>query len=190
MATKSKMAIEVLLAGADIEGIVLQPHLLKTTRLVTVELLWPRCSIAKKTSAREVKFRKAKASFKGEEWSRRILFREEVEGHAGFAVTISEILDDEWFEKFLRLTAKYALKTAADFVQKYTVGIDDIASAPIDALAQLEGTYPGPRTAAQGVLDLTEEMLPEPGGSTVVEVPLHRPRFTKTVGHLKLEIRA
>ena len=50
MATKSKMAIEVLLAGADIEGIVLQPHLLKTTRLVTVDLLWPRCSIAKKTS--------------------------------------------------------------------------------------------------------------------------------------------
>jgi len=30
MATKSKMAIEVLLAGADAEGLVLQPYLLKT----------------------------------------------------------------------------------------------------------------------------------------------------------------
>ena len=190
MATKTKTAIEVLLAGADLGGIVLQPHLVKTTRLVTVDLLWPRCAIARKTSAREVKFRRAKASFKGEEWSRRILFREEVEGHTGFAVAVSEILDDEWLEKFLRLTAKYALKTAADVLQKYTVGIDDIASAPIDALAQLEGTYPGPKTVAQGVLDLTEGMMPAPGGSVTVEVPLHRPRFTKTVGHLKLEIRA
>ena len=190
MAGKTKTLIEVLLAGADLDGIKLQPHLVKTTRLVTVDLLWPRAGVAKKTGAREVKFQKAAASFKGEEWCRRILFREEVEGHAGFAVAISEILDDEWFEKFLRLTAKLALKGAADMVEKYTVGVSDVASAPIDALAQLEGSYPGPKTAAQGVLDLTEEMLPEPGASTVVEIPLHRPKFAKTVGHLKLEIRA
>ena len=39
MATKNqKVAIEVLLAGAEIGGIKLQPHLVKTTRLVTVEV--------------------------------------------------------------------------------------------------------------------------------------------------------
>ena len=187
-----KVQIEVLIAGAEIGGVKLQPHLLKTTRLVTVDMICPRASIAKKTVAKEVKFQKAKADLKGQGWTERILHREDVDGHFGLAVQLSEVLDDEWFEKFLRATAKIALKEFRDVVQKYTVGIRDIASAPIDALAQLEGTYPGPRTVAQGVLDVTEEMLPEAGRSVIVEVPLHRPKIarTKIVGTVKLEIRA
>ena len=192
MATKNqKTTVEVLLVGADIGGIKLQPHLVKTSRLVTVDMVCPRSAIAKKTAAKEVAFRKAKADLKGEGWTQRIMFREDVEGHFGLAVQLSEVLDDEWFEKFLRATAKIALKEFRDLAKTYTVGISDIASAPIDALAQLEGTYPGPKTVAQGVLDVTEDMLPESGKSVIVEVPLHRPKIAKakTVGTVKLEIR-
>ena len=191
MATKNqKIAIEVLITGAEIGGIKLQPHLVKTTRLVTVDMICPRASIAKKTAAKEVKFQKAKADLKGQGWTERVMFREDVDGHFGFAVQLSEVLDDEWFEKFLRATAKIALKEFRDLAKTYTVGISDIASAPIDALAQMEGTYPGPRTVAQGVLDVTDEMLPEAGKSVTVEVPLHRPKFAKSVGRVKLELRA
>ena len=193
MASKNaKTTVEVLLVGAEIGGIKLQPHLVKTSRLITVDMICPRASIAKKTAAKEVAFRKAKADLKGEGWTRRIMFREDVEGHFGLAVQLSEVLDDEWFEKFLRATAKIALKEFRDLAKTYTVGISDIASAPIDALAQLEGTYPGPKAVAQGVLDVTEDMLPESGKSVMVEVPLHRPKIakTKTVGIVKLEIRA
>ena len=191
MATKNqKVAIEVLLVGAEIGGIKLQPHLVKTTRLITVDMICPRSSIAKKTAAKEVKFQKAKADVKGQCWTERVMHREEIDGHFGLAVQVSEVLDDEWLEKFLRATVKVALKEFRDVVQQYTVGIDDIASAPLDALAQMEGTYPGPKTVAQGVLDVTEEMLPEPGKSATVEVPLHRPKFAKTIGHVKLELRA
>ena len=191
MATKNqKVQVEILFAGAEIGGIKVQPHLVKTTRLVTVDLVCPRSTIAKKTVAKEVKFQKAKADAKGQCWTERILHREDVDGHFGLAVQVSEVLDDEWFEKFLRATAKVALKEFRDIVQQYTVGISDIASAPIDALAQMEGTYPGPKTVAQGVLDVTEEQLPEAGGSAIVEVPLHRPKFQRTIGHVKLEIRA
>ena len=191
MATKNqKVPVEVLFAGADIDGIVLQPHLLKTTRLVTVDMVCPRATIAKKTVAKEVKFRKAKADVRGQCWTERVMLREDVDGHFGVAVQLSEVLDDEWFEKFLRTTFKIALKEFRGLMQKYTVGIEDIASAPVDALAQMEGTYPGPKTAAQGVLDVTEETMPEAGQSVFVEVPLHRPRFTKTVGHVRLEIRS
>ena len=191
MATKNqKVAIEVLITGAEIGGIKLQPHLLKTTRLITVDMICPRASIAKKTAAKEVKFQKAKADLKGQGWTERVMFREDVDGHFGLAVQLSEVLDDEWFEKFLRATAKIALKEFRDLAKTYTVGISDIASAPIDALAQMEGTYPGPRTVAQGVLDVTEAMLPEPGKAVTVEVPLHRPKFAKTVGRVKLELRA
>ena len=185
-----KVQIEVLLAGAEIGGIKLQPHLVKTTRLLTVDMICPRASIAKKTAAKEVKFQKAKADLKGQGWTERVMFREDVDGHFGLAVQLSEVLDDEWFEKFLRATAKIALKEFRDLAKSYTVGISDIASAPIDALAQLEGTYPGPKTVAQGVLDVTEDMLPGAGKSVTVEVPLHRPKFAKTIGHVKLELRA
>ena len=119
-----------------------------------------------------------------------MFFREEIDGHAGLAVAVSEILDDEWIEKFLRASAKYALRQFGDMAEKYTVGISDVASAPFNALAQLEGTYPGPQTAAQGVLDLTESILPQSGKSVTVEVPLHLPNSTKNVGSLKLELRA
>ena len=185
-----KTTIEVLVAGAEIGGIKLQPHLVKTTRLVTVDLVCPRAAIAKKSAAKEVKFQKAKADLRGQGWTERIFHREDVDGHFGLAVQLSEVLDDEWFEKFLRATAKIALKEFRDVVQQYTVGISDIASAPIDALSQLEGTYPGPKTVAQGVLDVTEAMLPAKGQVTVVEVPLHRPKFAKKVGSVKLELRA
>jgi hypothetical protein len=189
-AKKNKTPIEVLLVSADIGGLKLQPRVVKTARLVTVDLLWPRCSIARKTSAREVKFSRGAANMEKEEWSRRILFREEVEGHCGFAVAVSEVLDDEWIEKFLRATAKFALREFRDVIKQYTAGIDDIASAPLDALAQMEGTYPGPKTVLQGVLDLTDEMMPKEGRSAFLEVKLHRPKSTRTAGVLKLEIRA
>ena len=187
-----KRTVEVLLAGAEIGGLVLQPHLVKSSRLITVDMICPRSSIAKKTAAKEVAFRKAKADLKGEGWTQRVMFREDVEGHFGLAVQLSEILDDEWFEKFLRATVKIALKEFRDLAKTYTVGISDIASAPIDALAQLEGTYPGPKTVAQGVLDVTEDMLPDDGKAVTVEVPLHRSKIAKTkkVGTVRLEIRA
>ena len=190
MATKNqKVTIEVLLAGAEIGGIKPQPHLMKTTRLLTVDLICPRSSIAKKTAAKEVKFQKAKADLKGQGWTERVMHREDVDGHFGLTVQLSEVMDDEWFEKFLRATAKIALKEFRDLAKSYTVGISDIASAPIDALAQMEGTYPGPKTVAQGVLDVTEDLLPEAGKSVTVEVPLHRPKSTKAVGFVKLELR-
>lgn len=34
------------------------------------------------------------------------------------------------------------------------------------------------------------EMLPEAGRSVMVEVPLHRPKFVKVIGHVKMELRA
>ena len=89
-----KVQIEVLFAGAEIGGIKLQPHLVKTTRLITVDLVCPRASIAKKTAAKEVKFQKAKADLKGQGWTERVMHREDVDGHFGLAVQVSEVLDD------------------------------------------------------------------------------------------------
>lgn len=171
---KTKRSVEFLLVRADIKGAGLQKILLKSRNQITVDLVWPRSGIARKSVAREAKFTRSKADFTAECWTKRVLFREEIEDHAGLAVSVSEPLSTENVEKFLRLTAKYALKTGADMVEKYTVGISDIASAPIDALAAMAGTYPGPKPIAQGVCDLPA--LPAPGEERELEIPLVRVR--------------
>ena len=183
-----KIPLEFLLVDVTLTGLP-EKRLLKSRHLGSVDLVWPRTGVAKKSAARQMVFQKGRADFSGEEWAKRILFREDIEGHCGLAVTITEAVSLEKARRFLRLTAKYALKMGADFMEKAMVGYTDIASAPIDALAQMEGTYPGPKTVAQGVLDVTEDMLPEAGKAVTVEVPLHRPKFAKTVGRAKLELR-
>ena len=184
----SKKSIEILLTEVTIANAPRQKKWRKSRNLITVDLLWPRSSIAKKTSSREVNFTNNVADFTKEEWAKRILFREEVEGHTAVAVGISESLNTENIEKFLRLTAKYAFKTSADLVNKYTVGISDIATAPIDALSSIAGTYPGPTTILQGIADIPE--LPESGHSHTLFVKLHAPGKTEQLGELALEIRA
>jgi hypothetical protein len=181
-----KTSVEVLLKSASIKKARRQKIWSKSRNLITVDMLWPRSSIAKKTSAREANFVKNEADFSNEEWAKRILFREDVEGHTALAVGISESLNTEMIEKFLRLTAKYAFKTASSLVDKYTVGISDIASAPLNELAATTGTYPGPKTILQGVVDIPE--VPESGTSIEVRAPLHAPKETEVLGELVLEV--
>lgn len=183
---KEKSSYEVLLVSADIRG-GLQKLLLKSRNLVSVDLVWPRVGVPKKSAAREAWFVKSRCDFTKEEWTKRVLFREEIEGHAGLAVTISENLTDEWIEKFLRLIAKNAFKVTADVVEKYTVGINDVAAAPFDALSSIAGTYPGPRTILEGVADIAQ--LPGPGEEILVEAPLRRPRLKSACGSVKFLVR-
>ncbi len=189
MAAKSekKKTIEVLLVAANITGAGFQKILAKSRNLLTVDLIWPRASIARKTVAREARFQKSFADFTNDEWAKRILFREDVEGHTALAVSVSENLNDEIIEKFLRLTAKYALRTTSDLVDKFTVGLSDVASAPIDALSAMVGNYPGPKTIAQGVLDI--DRIPATGKEIIVDVPLCKPDTKKIVGTVKVLIR-
>ena len=186
MANK-KQLIEVLLVEAALNGVP-EKGLLKSRNLGAVDLVWPRAGIAKKSAARQFIFKKGKVSFEGEEWAKRILFREEVEGHTAFTVSISEPVSIQKVRQFLRLAAKYALKTTADIVEKMTVGIADVAAAPIDALAAMVGEKDAPKSIAQGVMDV--EKLPAEGEELLVEVPLRRPNFDKVIGSLKLLLRA
>lgn len=184
--TKDKRTVEVLLVSAEIRG-GLQKLLLKSRNLINVDLVWPRVGVPKKSASREAWFEKSRCDFVREDWTKRVLFREEVEGHAGLAVTISENLTDEWIEKFLRLVAKNAFKVTADMVEKYTTGVSDVAAAPFDALSAIVGTYPGPRTILEGVCDIAE--LPEPGQEIVVEATLRRPRARTACGKVRFLVR-
>lgn len=184
---KKKTAVEILLVRAELTGIP-EKRLLISRNLGSVDLIWPKTGSAKKSAAREMVFHKGVADFTGEPWAKRCIYREEIEDHCGIAVTITEPVSIQKLRRFLQLTAKAALKYGADVAGKAAIGYSDIASAPIDVLAQLVGEKEAPKAIAQGVIDF--EALPGEGEEVTVEVELRRPLLLgKSVGRLVLLVR-
>ena len=191
MAKKAKASLEFLLVKAELKGIP-EKGLLRSRNIGQVDLIWPRTGVAKKSGAREMVFKKGVCDFTAEPWTKHIVFREEVEDHCGFAVSITEPVSVQKVRRFLRLMAKYALKMGADFMEKAMVGYADIASSPIEALAAMVGEKDAPEVIAQGVIDFDDL----PGGGNdgggeerEVTVPLVRPLTKKTIGALTLLVR-
>lgn len=184
---REKVNLEFLLVSANLKGIP-EKRLLKSRNIGQIDLIWPRASIAKKSGAREFVFKKGVCDFTAEPWTKRVIFREEVEKRCGIAVAVTEPVSVQKIRRFLRLTAKYALKMGADFMEKAMVGYADIASSPIDALAAMIGEKDVPAVIAQGVLDITE--LPAPGEERLVTIPLIRPLTGKEIGSVTICLRA
>ena len=183
---KTKRTIEFLLVKAELQGVP-EKRLLRSRNIGQLDLIWPRASIAKKSGAREMVFKRGKCDFSAEPWTKRTVFREEVDGHCGLAVAITEPVSVQKVRRFLRLTAKYALKMGAGFMEKAMVGYADIASSPIDALAAMIGEKDVPEVIAQGVIDINE--LPAAGAELEVTVPLVRPLTGKAIGSITLVLR-
>ena len=181
-----KRTVEVLLLRAELTGVP-ERRLLRSRNVGVVDLVWPRAGVARKSAAREMVFRKGVADFSAEEWTKRVLFREDVDGRCGLAATITEPVSVQKARRFLRLTAKYALKMGADFMEKAMVGYADVASAPLDAFAQMIGEKDAPKAIAQGVVDVVG--LPAEGTETTVTVPLKRPLTGKPIGSVTLVVR-
>lgn len=186
-AKKTKAVLEFLLVRAQLTGIP-DKVLSKCRNIGQIDLIWPRASIAKKSGAREMVFKKGVCDFTKEPWTKRVVFREEVDARCGLAVSVTEPVSLQKARRFLRLTAKYAFKMGADFMEKAMVGYADVASAPLDAFAAMIGEKDVPKVIAQGVADLPD--LPPEGGERTVTVPLLRPLTGKTVGSLVLLVRA
>jgi hypothetical protein len=186
MSKKAKVDVEILLVSAQISSAP-ERSLAKSRNLVCVDLIWPRTGVARKSAAREAVFRKGKADFMAEEWAKRVLFRETIEDHAALAVSITEPVTVQKLKRFARLTAKYALRMGADFMEKAMVGYADIASAPMDALSAMVGEKDAPEAIAQGVLDI--KSLPAAGEEVTLEVELVRPSSSKKVGTMTLLLR-
>lgn len=186
MAKNIRKLLEVSLVKAELTSLP-ERKLLKSRNLVCVDMIWPRAGIARKSAAREAVFRKGKVDFSGEEWAKRVVFREDVDGHTAFAVSVTEPVTVQKIKRFARLAAKYALRMGADFMEKAMVGYADIASAPLDALSAMVGEKDAPEAIAQGVVDFPE--LPADNAEVLLDVPLKRPDSGKAIGSLTLSVR-
>lgn len=186
MSEKLKREVEILLTRLELTAST-DRKTRKTRHLVCADLIWPRKSIAKKSAAREAVIRKGEVDFSSEEWAKRILFREEIDSHSAIAVSVTESVTVQKIKRFARLTAKYALRMGADFVEKTMVGYADIASAPIDALSAMVGEKDAPEAIAQGVVDIVR--LPSDGEEICLDIPLRRPGGGKIIGTFSLVLR-
>ena len=187
MAKGVKRNLEFQLVRAVLTGVP-EKGLLKSRNLLQVDLIWPRTGVAKKSGARQVDFKKGVCDFTKEPWAKRTVFREEVESRCGVAVSVTEPVSIQKIRRFIRLTAKYAVKMGANFMEKAMIGYADIASAPIDAFATMLGEKDVPKVIAQGILDF--DALPDEGCETTLEIPLSRPLTGKSIGTLTLTVRA
>lgn len=188
MATKNdKKTIEMMLVKAEITGTP-EKKLPLSRNLLTVDLIWPKVGTARKSASREVRFKKGLVTFDSEPWAKRCVFREEIDGHCGVAVSVSEPVSVQKLKRWAKLTAKAVLKEGADVVASAMVGYGDIAAAPIDALATMVGEKDAPQSIAQGVIDYAK--LPSAGETQLVVVPLIRPLTGDEIGEVVLEVRA
>ncbi len=155
--------------------------------LLTVEMIWPKVGAPRKSATRQIVMKKGKADFTKEPWAKRILFREDIDGHTAFVVSLAEPVTLQKLHRLLQLTAKAALKEGADMIDAALVSYGDIAAAPVDALATMVAEKDAPRVIAQGVLDYSD--LPGAGETREVTVPLERPKFGKSIGSLVLVVQ-
>ena len=181
-----KTSVEITLKSLAFNSIP-EKALLISRNLLTVEMIWPKVGTPRKSATRQITMKKGKCDFAAEPWAKRVLFREEIDGHTAFTVSIAEPVTLQKLHRLLQLTAKAALKEGADMIDAALVSYGDIAAAPVDALATMVAEKDAPRVIVQGVLDYDD--LPAAGEVKEVVIPLSRPKFGKAVGSLTLLVR-
>jgi len=181
-----KTTFEITLKSLVITGIP-EKALLISRNLLTVEMIWPKAGTPRKSATRQITMKKGKVDFTTEPWAKRVLFREDIDGHTAFTVSIAEPVTLQKLRRLLQLTAKAALKEGADMIDAALVSYGDIAAAPVDALATMVAEKDAPRIIVQGVLDYDD--LPAAGEVKEVVVPLTRPKLGKAVGSLTLLVQ-
>ena len=181
-----KTTVEITLKSLNITGVP-EKALLISRNLLTVEMIWPKAGAPRKSATRQITMKKGKVDFTTEPWAKRVLFREDIDGHTAFTVSIAEPVTLQKLHRLLQLTAKAAIKEGADMIDAALVSYGDIAAAPVDALATMVAEKDSPRIIVQGVLDFDD--LPGAGETKEVVIPLTRPKLGKSVGSLTLLVQ-
>jgi hypothetical protein len=166
-----KRTLEITLHGIRVPVTGTVPEK-ETSHLLAAGLIWPRTGTAKKSSSQSFALKEGAAEFGRVNWGRRILFRETVEGRFALEVTLTENLDHEELEKFLRFWAGAALGLGADAADKAAGPLGDIAAAPLDYAAKAVAKYPGASLLAEGMAELEAAEFPPPGGERLLTVRL------------------
>ena len=89
--------------------------------------------------------------FENENWGRKILVRDDVEGMFAIRLSISEDLGDEQLEKFMRFWGGVMIGATAKAVENTVPVAGKVAAAPVEYVGNQIAKYPGPRTEVEGL---------------------------------------
>ena len=123
-----KTSVEITLKSLSLTSIP-EKTLLISRNLLTVEMIWPKAGTPRKSATRQITMKKGKVDFTAEPWAKRVLFREDIDGHTAFTVSIAEPVTLQKLRRLLQLTAKAALKEGADMIDAALVSYDDLPAA-------------------------------------------------------------
>lgn len=170
-----KRELEIVLSQAHIP--VTGSGLIRnSSHLLTAELLWPRTGVARKSSVQPCGLKQGLADFENVNWGLKALFKETVTGRFALRLSLTEALDDEEIEKFLRSAAGAAIAFGADAVTALWQPFGKIAAAPLDAVAKSVAKYPGATLLAEGLAELDASDFPASGGERLLTVRMRAAR--------------
>ena len=169
MAAKQKTDLEITLARVQM------PSLNRTgshQHVVTVELIYPRLGVASKSSAKTIVLKNGICEADLLPWTRKICFKESVEGSFGVHVTISERLSATQMRKMMRFIAGKSLDIGADAVEDAIPMpvVDEIAVQPLIYLSKQLLTTTQAKIIAEGYLDLKAGLFSDT--PSLISVPL------------------
>ena len=147
----AKTDLEFTLVSIDLP---LRRHLPQSTHLLSATLLWPRVSIARKTSEQEVRFRKGVCNMETAPWNERILFKESTEGVFALAISLTVSVTRMHLRTFRRALAGYALTAAGAAMDDFGPA-GEVAEMSMKAMAKMvNNASKDPELYAHGAIDL------------------------------------
>ncbi len=146
----------------------------ESAHLVQSFLVWPRAGIASRISTSRLDLVAGECDLSGERWTRRIVFKENVESTFGIRIDVTEALGNEALEEFLRFMASVVLRLGAGVVDD-VVPVGDVAAAPLGYLAAKIKKIPDAAVIAAASADVEVASLPAKG-ETLLSLELFAPR--------------
>ena len=172
---EKKCELEVTLVElallADAQPAAASRHLLGAT------LIWPRVGTARKTHSVALPLARGAWSQADRPWTRRILFKEAVQGRFGFDLALTAALSDDQADAFLRTLASQFVKFTAGAVEDHLAPplLGTLAEIPFNYLVKALLKEQAPDMLATGALDVDGSLLPAAGQTVRWEIPLTAP---------------
>jgi len=147
----------------------------ESVHLLQSSLIWPRSGIASRKYTSRLELLSGEVDMSQQSWSRSIVFKENVESTFGLAVEVTEAMENEVLEEFLRFMAGVVLSLGADLVEDTVKPGGELVAAPVNYFAKKVKKVPEPPLIASGVIDLIVDEIPAKG-LKLITIQLKSPR--------------
>ena len=168
------VSVEISLVGCSLSK-TLSGRKKDSAHLLQSALIWPRAGIASRKYISKIEMFSGLSDMSGQSWSRRIVFKENVQATFGISVDITEAMGNEALEEFLRFMAGFVLSLGADVVEDIVKPVGEIVAAPVNYFAKKIKKMPEPLLIASGVVDIDIGDIPAKE-AMLVKIVLNSPR--------------